>query len=432
MSSLYKFSLTTAVLININIILGQGIFVNTALLAKHMGSVGALAYLAVGITIIPIIFAFAQLMKNNSSYTLFDHVNKAFGRVPGFIASFGFSIGKLGTATLAVHVCNMIAQLIIPELAAIPILYRNIFAIGVFVSLNLLNLKMGARIQATITTLKTIPNLFGVVGGLYAFSLNTLIINANPWALPQTFSFALFAFSGFEATLTIIPKLKDSRDGLKAVLLACTMVVVILCLYQTMFSGALGQALINSDNWLEAYKTLSIRLVGDNMWAQILTRIMTVGVASSAFGSGYSIMFSGGWNVHDIAKHNLLPFSHLFTRLSRSGAPILSVFMQGIICVSYILLSHGSQIPMQQMSVLGTVITYPLIVMAFTRWAFCSQSKLKIRLISIAALVSSTLFIATFIQNIMTFGAWPLLIFAIIMLPLSLYAGSNHSSSRAY
>ena len=58
MSSLYKFSLTTAVLININIILGQGIFVNTALLAKHMGSVGALAYLAVGITIIPIIFAF--------------------------------------------------------------------------------------------------------------------------------------------------------------------------------------------------------------------------------------------------------------------------------------------------------------------------------------------------------------------------------------
>jgi amino acid transporter len=425
---MHKFSLTTTILMNINIILGQGLFINTALLASSMGTAGALAYLAVGFTIIPIIFAFSHLMKQHPKASIFDHVEYAFGKVIGFIAGFGYSVGKLGSSALAVHVCNMIAQLVIPELSSVPILYLDLFVIGIFVMLNLLNLKMGALVQKVITILKTVPILFGIIGGLYAFSLKAFIANAHPSALPKAFSFALFAFAGFEATLAITPKLKDPRDGLRAVLWASAIVITILCLYQTMFSGALGQALINASNWLDAFTLLSKRLLGDTLGAHILTRIMATGVAVSAFGSGYSIMFSSSWNVYTIARHGLLPNSKLLTRLSLGGVPTYSVILQGIICATYILLARGSQIPMQQLSVLGLVVAYTLIAASFLKNVYSNPNIPGLRALSWLSLGSSLLFVAALIRNVAAFGAWPLAVFTLAMVPLSIIAHYKQSS----
>ncbi|MBT3827780.1 APC family permease [bacterium] len=399
MPSQHKLSLSTAILVNLNIMLGKGLFINTALLAHLMGTAGSLAYLAVGILVTPIILTFAELMKQHPQGTIFDHANREFGYIAGFLVSFGYSIGKMGSAVLAIHVCNMIAELMIPELAIVNIMTRDIIVMLTFVGLNLLNLKMGARIQRFITILKAVPIALVIIGGMFVFSIKDFVTHAHPRALPDALSFALFAFAGFEATLAITPKLKNPRDGLKAVLISCALVIATLALYQAMFSGALGKNIIFAVDWLEAFKMFGTRLAGDTIWAVIIARVMAIGVAFSAFGSGYSILFSNGWNIYAVAKQNLLPFSRTFVKISKNNIPLFAVLLQGAIALTYIVLAKSSQIPMQQMAVLGVTCVYVVITLAFIKGTLRRGATLYTGIIGIGALIGSAIFLVTLVQN---------------------------------
>ena len=59
--SSHKLSLLSAILININIMLGSGIFINTVLLTKQAGSLGALVILLLRFLLLPLILAIGQL-----------------------------------------------------------------------------------------------------------------------------------------------------------------------------------------------------------------------------------------------------------------------------------------------------------------------------------------------------------------------------------
>ena len=48
-------SLSAAIIININIMLGAGIFVNTVELAKRAGILGGFAYIIIGIMMLPLV-----------------------------------------------------------------------------------------------------------------------------------------------------------------------------------------------------------------------------------------------------------------------------------------------------------------------------------------------------------------------------------------
>ena len=56
MSRSQKLSLFSAILININIMLGSGIFINTAVLTQQAGSLGALVYPIVGLLLFPLLW----------------------------------------------------------------------------------------------------------------------------------------------------------------------------------------------------------------------------------------------------------------------------------------------------------------------------------------------------------------------------------------
>ena len=55
MSQTPHLSLLSAIIININIMLGSGIFINTVILPHHTGALGALAYGIGGLLFLPLI-----------------------------------------------------------------------------------------------------------------------------------------------------------------------------------------------------------------------------------------------------------------------------------------------------------------------------------------------------------------------------------------
>ena len=61
MATEHKLSLPTAILININIMMGAGIFINTVELSKRAGLLGGFMYPLIGLLILPLIIAIASI-----------------------------------------------------------------------------------------------------------------------------------------------------------------------------------------------------------------------------------------------------------------------------------------------------------------------------------------------------------------------------------
>lgn len=71
--SAYKLSLATATLINLNIMLGVGIFANTCQLPAVAGALGSLVYIVVGAILFPLIFSFMYLVQRYHEGSFFDY-----------------------------------------------------------------------------------------------------------------------------------------------------------------------------------------------------------------------------------------------------------------------------------------------------------------------------------------------------------------------
>ena len=159
-------SLSDAVMININVMLGSGIFINTVILSQHVGALGFAMYLTAGLFMLPLILCIAELSsdyKESNFYTFGNIISPYWG----FISTWSYFVGKLGSAALSVHVFNTFLQHICPYISGCNTFHLDIFVIIFFVLLNMLNVKTGSKIQAGFVFMKGLPLLFAIFAGLF-------------------------------------------------------------------------------------------------------------------------------------------------------------------------------------------------------------------------------------------------------------------------
>ena len=164
--SKHKLSLLAAVVININIMLGSGIFINTVLLSKNSGLLGAAVYPIVGLLIFPLIYAISNLLKFQQGGT-FYHFGKIIHPYVGFVSSWSYFTAKMASCGLSIHVCLSLLQKVFTGLAAINTLLLDLLVITLFVLLNRFNLKIGKSIQISFIVLKLVPILFVVLSSIF-------------------------------------------------------------------------------------------------------------------------------------------------------------------------------------------------------------------------------------------------------------------------
>ena len=88
--------------------------------------------------------------------------------------------------------------------------------------------------------------------------------------------------------------------------------------------------------------------------------LFNIAIATSILGGSYGIIFSNAWNLYALAEHKHVLFSHALTRFNTYQIPFLCILVEGAICISYLLLSGGKQVTLQQMGALGVVFTYTM------------------------------------------------------------------------
>lgn len=366
MSHPKKISFISAIVININVMLGAGLFVNTALLAHKAGALGCIGYAIVGILLSPLIVCIAELIRLFPQGGFYGYAAQAFSPFVGFISSWSYFVAKLASAAVTLHTAVLILQQLIPALKTLPHLSFDCIILALFIGLNMYNVKTGSSIQSFFFGAKLIPLFTIILGGLWFFkgsnfSAPHIILSG----VPSIISLVLYAAIGFEAAVSLSSSLEDpEKNGPRVIITSYVIVILLSCLYQALFYGALGTPLAALTDFRDSFSLFFEKCMGIEYPTQSIAALIYIAIASSALGGCYGILFSNHWNLYRLANHNHLIGSSLFKQLNSHHIPSICVLSEGVICVLYLIITQGTLVFLQQISGLGTVIAYTLSVLS--------------------------------------------------------------------
>lgn len=403
--------------------MGAGIFINTVELAKRAGLLGFLSYSIVGLLLLPLILSIAQLVRLHPEGGFFTYAQKELNPYAAFISTWGYFVGKLGSTVILTHTAVLLIQQIIPFFSALNALVLDSIILVLFILLNMLNLRTGRTIQAWLMAFKIVPVLFVILAGLYLFSGAYLTAsNVILSGLPSSIPLALFTFLGFEATCSLSSKIENARvNGPRAILISYAIVIVVYSLYQFLFYASVGSTLAEQRLYLSAFPLLLEKLITP-AYSYLVQALLNLAIAASALGGSYGILFSNSWNLHMLASNKYIPFSSFFAQLNAYYIPYVCVLAEGAVCLVYLCITQGAQVPLQLTSVLGSITAYTISILALL-----SASK-KNKNIGISpwiiylAIINCLILISFCLRNVFMLGLSPLFGFiAFLVLGIALF-----------
>jgi len=371
-----KISLVTSILININIIIGAGLFINPRPLTLLSGKFGFLNYIIAALILLPIVLSIAKLAQANpTAGGLYVYAKKYLGSKAGFLCGWSYFLGKTTSAALLAHTFVTFFYRRIDMLQYIPILLLDCILIFFLIFINIIGVKIGGNIQYLFSAAKIIPILFVVFMGFALFNPNFFINSTTD--LNKFFSaipLAVFAFLSFEIICSIGHMLKDPQKNIKrSILYSFFIVVSIATIFQVAIFGAMGNTL---ETTYEPVKLLAGAIVNAFVFCSII-------------GGSFGSLTSNCWNLFTLAKDGKLPGKTILTKINKHHIPYTSLLFQGIIACALLFLTKD-QIPLQNMTVFGIVIAYLLNSISSV---LQSKKKAKTAIIPLFA-VSSSCYIA--------------------------------------
>lgn len=397
--------------------LGAGIFINTSTLANRAGELGGFMYLIVAVLMLPLILSIAQLLKLHPAGGFYTFAQKEIHPFAGFLSGWSYFTSKLASCMLMIHVSVTLLQHIFPQLSWIHPFILDLLVVGLFISLNMLNLKAGSSIQKMFIGFKTFPILFAIATGIFLFQTENFSNAQLKWeGIYTSLPLVIYAVIGFEAACSMSSKIKDShKNAPLAVLISFGVVISIATFYQSIFYGALGTQLSSCVGHCDTFPALLNSLFTDKMIVQKFEGVLHLAIASSTLGAAYGILFSNSWNLHILGQNNHLPFSHVITRFNRNAIPYVCVMVEGLLCLAYLFVSQGVLVPLQQIGALGCVIAYSISVVALLQ-AIKNNPATKIsRWIPLLGLVSCAILLTACINCFFKDGMSSLIIYATLL-----------------
>ena len=425
-----KLSLWAAVLVNINIMLGSGLFINTVLLSTYAGAASPLVYIGVGLLFFPLMYTMAHLMTLHKGGTFYDFGAEIHPFV-GFISSWTYFTAKMASSFLSMHIFVTLMQQIFPVLAAFSPLYYDVLLITLFVWLNSFNLKMGSTIQGSFLLFKLLPLLCALITGLFLCKISFFGLSDFVWTgIPLSFPLVIFAFSGFEASCSLSKNIQDpEKNGPRALFLSYSFVLILAVSYQFLFYGSLGTKLAELSSFKQAFPLLFSTAGFLPNSALFLSSLAYIGIAVSALGASYGIMYSNAWNLYTLAQNKHIFYASFFARLNKHGVPFICIVAEGLLAFFYLALTQGNQVPLQQISALGSTVAYTLSVLSC--FILLKKSHRKISLLVFLAFISCALFIGSLLYAYSQKGASSLLLFgALFCFGIIQYLFAQHKTYK--
>ncbi len=419
----HKISLQSAILMNINIMAGAGIFINIFNLTDKLSVFGGLLYLLVGCFIFPLTFVFAQLVEKFPCGAFYIY-GKQIHPFLGFVSCWTYFFGKLASVTVYMSVVTTFLQKLFPNpFASIHPIFISLNILALYVLLNCLNMRTGLIIQKIFVASKMIPLIGLILLGIYYFDIN--LIAAYQLDMPlQNFIYmlplVLYCFSGFEAACSVSRSIENpSKNAPKAIFYSFFTVMITYVIFQTLIGLMLKPNIANLSSYPDSYQYLMGLVPVIEFMQTKLTTAISFLIGLSSMGAAYGILFSNSWNLYTLAENNHTLANKALTTFNIYSIPYIAVIMEGFVCALYLWITNGNQIPLQQISTLGGTMTYTISTIAFLYTTQSSKLFGWLSLITCSGLISSCI-ISTVKYNITSLYLFGLMLgFGIMMFLIS-------------
>ena len=425
--------LWSAIIININIIIGSGVFINTTELAHRAGLLGGLSYAIVGFLLFPLILSFVKLLEIYPAGGFYAYCSTALHPIVGFLSTWCYFFAKLSSATLSVHIFTLLMQKTFPALEIFNPLMCDFVILLLLLALNMFNVRTGTKIQNWIMILKLFPLFFVITAGIFLVNSSNATAVDELWSgIPSTIPLVLHALLGFEIACSISRNIENPRvNAPRAVLISYATVVVLYLAYQTFFYSVLGTDLALQTDYRAAFPLLISKLgIGDQL-KNILGHLIHLAIATSALSAAFGIIFANMWNLYSLAElhHTVAPASIM--QRNRFNIPFICVLMQGAIMLVYLCVISGKQITFQQLSAFGATVTYTLSIAGLLATLY---QKNKSLLVPILGLINCAILLGASLYAMwVTHNPIPLYLFGTIALSgLVMYALSGKKEQAAH
>src|SRR3990167_9196056 len=238
----YKISLATAILMNINIMVGTGILIGPGVLAALAGNASFLCWPFAAIFFLPMVISTVQLNKIcPGSGGFYAYAKRGLNETAGYLSGLLYIVGYTFAAAvevLALHKTISVLVGLDHWLVASPLLF-NAVLVGLTVAVNLMSLKFLGRMLNSLTITKIIPLVTLIVLIPLVinphFSISPTELSLVPLAI---FPMAIFGFFGFEYCVSISHLIEDSEKNAPRALMLGFLITA--CIYTLFHFGALN------------------------------------------------------------------------------------------------------------------------------------------------------------------------------------------------
>jgi len=290
----------------VNLIIGAGIFVLPALVARRLGAAAIVAYLVCALAMGLVLLCFAEAGSRVArSGGVYGYVEVAFGPYAGFLVGnlLWFACGALAAASVANALVGTLAQVApligdgAPRVAFIGLLYAGL------AWANVRGVRTGAGVVQVVTVGKLVPLLLLIPAGLLAMHPVNLRWPGFPSAasVGEASLVLIYAFAGTETALQPSGEVRDpARTVPRSVLSALGIATVLYLALQTTAQGVLGPDLAINDK-------APLAMVAERALGAGGRLLVLAGAAISMFGYVSGDVLATPRTLFGFARDGLLP-----------------------------------------------------------------------------------------------------------------------------
>lgn len=367
-TSKYTVPLWLAVIINVNVIIGAGIFINAGGLAAIAGSLGALGYFCVAILFLPLVLSIAQLSRLNSvSYGgLYFYSKNQLGRYAGLFTGVCYSISQTASIAALAYAFSIYFFQYVPIDGFIEPRILSLIVLSLLCLLNAAGARIGGGVQLLFVFFKLFPIFFVLFFGLTQIRPDWFVFNWSVEPLLSSLPIAMYALIGFEMCTSIGHTIENAHENIARVLLISFMLVASICIvFQFFMFGIIGRDLasaITPFGLLEQSLVTSFAGIGARL-CLVFCPFLNLAVSLSILGGCYGKIFGNIWNWYALGDTVAPKLGRLLQTKNSVETPIIALGLQWLFS-GFLLYMGLNLLTIQRIAVLGVIVTYCMSIIA--------------------------------------------------------------------
>ena len=347
-------------IININSVIGAGIFGLPAAAAAMSGDFSPWLFVLSGILVLTVVLSFAEAASMfKTTGGALTYASHAWGPFVGFQTGWLAYLSRVAAMGANTNLLVTYASWFWAPLDTEP--WHSTTLVGIFALLTWLNV-VGVRNSVTLlyafTVLKLLPLSLLILFGLGKIDLGMLMGADVPQVgeLGEGILLVLYAYVGFEGTVVTAGEGKNPRRDLPRALI--NTILIIAAIYILVQLVAMG----TMPNLQDSDKALAD--VADILFGPAGAAMLTLGAVFSIGGNLHSSILSAPRMTFALGRDGSLPA--IFARVHpRYHTPYVSIWIYGALCLAMAL--TGTFVWLAVISTLVRLLTYMICIAALPR-----------------------------------------------------------------